>query len=128
MTPYLAETLLDNLELFMESAIRVPFRFVGVNHPRNYEDENFVFTADEDIEFLSDYIFAYMVEDTTTSIPDYSKSSLLTFDNIALQKGNLLQIYSRLGDDTTAISFDTGSWRPKHAFPKSGLCGGHTVA
>ena len=63
--------------------------------------------TNEDIDSLSDYIFTYSIEDTATGLPDYDKCRFLTFDDIALQKGDLLQIYTRRGEDTTAIGFDT---------------------
>lgn len=80
-----------------------------INHPGDSENENIVLKTNEDIDSLSDYIFTYSIEDTATGIPDYDKCRLLTFDDISLQKGDLLQIYTRRGKDTTAIGFDTGN-------------------
>ena len=81
---------------------------VAINHPGDYENENVVLRADEDIDSLSDYIFTYSIEDTATGIPNYDKCRFLTFDDIALHKGDFLQIYTRCGKDTAAIGFDTG--------------------
>ena len=38
---------------------------------------------------------------------DYTKTRLLTFDDIELQKGSLLQIFTRKGEDESAIDFNT---------------------
>lgn len=99
----------DDLGSILESACRFPLRFVSVNNPGDYENESIVLKADEDISSLSDYIFTYMVEDATIGIPDYSKCRLLTFDDLDLQKGSFLQIFTRPGEDTTAINYDTSN-------------------
>ena len=98
----------ENLESILDSVGSFPFSLVDINQPGDYENENVVLRANEDIDSLSDYIFTYSIEDTATGIPDYDKCRFLTFDDIALQKGDLLQIYTRRGKDTTAIGFDTG--------------------
>ena len=98
----------ENLESILDSVGSFPFTLVEINHPGDYDNENVVLRADEDIDSLCDYIFTYSIEDTATGIPDYDKCRFLTFDDIALQKGDLLQIYTRRGEDTTAIGFDTG--------------------
>lgn len=79
-----------------------------INHPRDYDNENVVLKPNEDIDTLSDYIFTYSIEDTATGIPDYDKCRSLTFYDISLEKGDLLQIYTRRGNDTTTIGLDTG--------------------
>lgn len=76
----------ENLASFLDSAQQFPFVFVEINNPGDYENENIVFKANENIDSLSDYMVLYMVEDTTTGIPDYSKCRILTFDDVQLQK------------------------------------------
>lgn len=97
----------ENLASFLDSAQQFPFVFVEINNPGDYENENIVFKANEDIDSLNDYIVLYVVENTTTGLPDYSKCRILTFDDVQLQKGDLLQIYTSSGNDTTAIGFET---------------------
>ena len=97
----------ENLESFLGSVSRFPFSFVRVNNPGDHENENIVLKAEEDIQSLYEYMLVYAVEDMTTDLPDYSKCRLLTFDDLELEKGSFLQVYTRPGSDTTAISFDT---------------------
>lgn len=97
----------DNLESFFDSVARFPFSLVRVNNPGDHENENIVLKAEEDIHSLYEYMLVYTVEDISTGLPDYSKCRLLTFDDLELEKGSYLQIYTRPGSDTTAISFDT---------------------
>lgn len=80
-----------------------------INNPGDYENENIVFEANEDISSLYDFILAYEVEDQETGIPDYEKCRFLTFDDIEVKKGDYVQIFTRKGDDTNAIDFDSGA-------------------
>lgn len=86
-----------------------PFSFVEINNPGDYENESITFRAEEDIDSLYDYILIYSVEDTETGLPDYSKCRILTFDDIELQKGSLLEIYTRKGEDSSTIEFETAA-------------------
>lgn len=99
----------DDLNEMMDSLMQFPFSFVLVNNPGDYENENIVLVANEDIESLYDFIFTYQVEDTETGLPDYSKCRLLTFDDLELEKGSYLQIFTRKGHDTKAIEFETSA-------------------
>lgn len=100
----------DDLNSILDSMADFPFRFVAVSHPGEYDKEKIVFTINKDIDTLSDYILFYMVEDTSTGLPDYSKCRLLTFDDIELQEGSILQIYTGKGEDTTTIDHETNSF------------------
>lgn len=87
-----------------------PFSFVAINNPGDYENENIVFKANKNISCLYDYILVYSIEDTETGLPEYPKCRLLTFDsNIELEKGSLLQIYTRKGEDSSTIDFETNT-------------------
>lgn len=87
-----------------------PFSFVEINNPGDYENENIVFKANKKISSLYDYILVYSIEDTETGLPEYSKCRLLTFDsNIELKKGSLIQIYTRKGEDSSSIDFETST-------------------
>jgi len=83
---------------------------VEVNHPGNLEKDNIVFIANEDIESLDDYILFYSVEDTETGLPVYGKCSFLTFDEIELQQGDRIQIYSRTSGDKTTMGTEASSF------------------
>ncbi|MEZ3549733.1 MAG: hypothetical protein K1W02_03230 [Muribaculaceae bacterium] len=97
----------ENLEDLFNSVTRFPFTLEAFNCPGDFENENLVLKATENISSLYDYILTYIVEDMTTGLPDYAKCRFLTFDDIELEKGDFLQIYTRAGEDTTAIGFDT---------------------
>lgn len=99
----------ENVASFLESIENFPFSFVGINHPGDYENESITFRAEEDIDSLYDYLLVYYVEDEETGLPDYSKSRIITFDEIELQKGSRLDIFTREGEDTSTIAFDTAS-------------------
>ena len=86
-----------------------PFSFVGINNPGDYENESIAFRAEEDIDSLYDYLLIYSVEDPETGLPDYSKCRILTFNDIELQKGSLLEIYTSKGEDSSSIEFETGN-------------------
>ncbi len=96
----------DALNSLIESMGGFPLSFERINHPGDYENENIVLIANEDIESLYDFIFVYSVEDTETGLPIYNKCRLLTFDCIELQKGDRIQIYTRGGEDKTTIDAD----------------------
>lgn len=93
----------------LDSFGKFPFSFVKINNPGDYANESIVFKANEDIGSLNHYMLIYSVEDMETGIPDYSKCRLLTFDEIDLQKGSLLQIYTRPGEDSSTIEFETNT-------------------
>lgn len=97
----------DNVRDFLDDLCSFPFSFVGIENPGDYENECIVFKANENIESLYDYILTYIVEDMETGLPDYAQSRFLTFDSIELEKGSILRIYTRKGDDGKAIDFDT---------------------
>lgn len=87
----------------LASAYSFPLKFKMVNNAGDYEKENIVFEATNDIESLYDFVLFFSVEDTETGLPVYDKCRVLTFDEIELQKGDLLQIYTRKGDDKTTV-------------------------
>lgn len=91
---------------FLASAFSFPLKLKTINSAGDYEKENIVFEATEDIESLYDFILFFTVEDDETGLPVYDKCRLLTFDEIELQKGDLLQIYTRKGDDKTTLDTD----------------------
>lgn len=99
----------ENLEPLFNALTKFPFKFVKVNAPGDYEKENIVLRAEDDIDSLYGYMAMYIVEDMSTGIPDYSKSRFLTFDDMELQKGSTLQIFTRKGEDSTSIGFDTAA-------------------
>ena len=111
----------ENLASFLNSAQQFPFVFVEINNPGDYENENIVFKANEDIDSLNDYLVLYIVEDTATGIPDYSKCRVLTFDDIELQKGDLLQIYTCSGnlEQPTFLHRNNSAWRLLHRRPST---------
>ncbi len=103
LDPEDAQTLLNAFGDF-------PFYFVAINNPGAYENENIVFKANKNISSLYDYILVYSIEDTETGLPEYAKCRILTFDsNIELKKGSLLQIYTRKGEDSSTIDFETNT-------------------
>ena len=59
----------ENLESILDSAGSFPFTLVEINHPGDYDNENVVLRANEEIDSLCDYIFTYSIEDTVTGIP-----------------------------------------------------------
>lgn len=98
----------DDLRSFLESATSFPLKFVAINNPGDYENENIVFQATEKISGLDEYILVYWIENEETGLPDYARSRLLTFDCIELKKGATMQVFTRPGADVAAIGFDTG--------------------
>lgn len=90
----------------LASAYSFPLKFKTVNNVGDYEKENIVFEATDDIESLYDFILFFSVEDTVTGLPIYDKCRVLSFDEIELQKGDLLQIYTRKGEDKTSVDLD----------------------
>lgn len=86
-----------------------PFSFVAINNPGDYENESITFRAEEDIDSLYDYLLTYSVEDMETGLPNYSKCRILTFNDIELQKESLLEIYTRKGEDSSTIEFETAA-------------------
>ena len=72
----------DELRKMVNSINEFPLKFVSINNPGDYENENIVFVAQEDISSLYDFILAYEVEDQETGIPDYEKCRFLTFSDI----------------------------------------------
>ncbi len=99
----------DEFGEMLEGMQKFPLSFVMINNPGEYENENIIFVANEDIESLYDFILAYEVEDEETGLPVYEKCRFLTFDSIELNKGDYVQIFTQKGDDTNAIDFDSGA-------------------
>ena len=99
----------DDLSSLINSAMSFPFKYIGINHPGDYENECIIFEVTEDEISLYDYILIYSVEDAETGLPVYNQCRLLTFDDIELQKGSILQIYTKSGEDTTTIEFETAA-------------------
>ena len=99
----------ENAASFLNSVGKFPFSFVGINHPGDYENESITFRAEENIDSLYDFILVYSVENTETGFPDYDKTRILTFDEIELQKGSLLEIFTSNGEDSSSIAFETAS-------------------
>ena len=99
----------EDLSSLINSAMNFPFKYIGINHPGVYENECILFEVTEDDISLYEYILIYSVENPETGLPIYHKSRILTFDEIELQKGSILQIYTKLGEDTTTIEFDTAA-------------------
>ena len=99
----------DSVATFLDSIGKFPLSFVAINHPGDYDRESIVFRAEEDIDSLYDFILLYSVEDTETGLPDYAQTRFLTFDSIELRKGSLLEIYTRKGEDSASIEFETAS-------------------
>ncbi len=94
------QSLFDGLRDF-------PFEFVSINNPGDYENENIVFKATMKINSLNNYILLYSIPDPETDLPDYDQCRILTFDDIEMEKGSLLQIYTKKGEDSTSIDFET---------------------
>lgn len=90
----------------LASAYSFPLKLKTVNNAGDYDKENIVFEATDDIESLYDFILFFTVEDTDTGLPIYDKCRVLSFDEIELQKGDFLQIYTRKGDDKTTVDVD----------------------
>ncbi len=99
----------EDAQLIFDAFGTFPFSFVAINNPGDYEKENIVFKANVKINSLNNYILVYSVEDTETGISDYSQCRHLTFDDIEMKKGSLLQIYTRKGEDSTSIDFETSA-------------------
>lgn len=99
----------ENISDFLDSIGTFPFSFVSFNYPGDYEKESITFRAEEDIDSLYDFLLIYSVEDTETGLPDYDKTRILTFPEIELQKGSLLEIRTGKGEDDSSIDFDTAA-------------------
>lgn len=98
-----------NIDDLLNSFDGIPFKFQGINNPGEIETENIVLRVEEDVESLYDFIFHYEIEDKETGLPEYSKCRLLTFADIELPKGSLLSVYTREGEESTEIGFETGT-------------------
>ena len=94
----------------LSSAFNFPLKLKSVNNAGDYEKENIVFEATEDIDSLYDFILFFSVDDAETGLPYYDKCRLLTFDEIELQKGDLLQIFTRKGNDKTTMDTDANAF------------------
>lgn len=99
----------DNVASFLDSLGGFPFSFVSINHPGDYEKESITFRAEEDIDSLYDFLLVYSVEDMETGLPDYDKTRILTFPEIELQQGSLLEIRTCKGEDDSSIDFETAA-------------------
>lgn len=99
----------ENLDAILSSFNGIPFKFQGINNQGEIETENIVLRVEEDVESLYDFIFHYEIEDKETGLPEYSKCRLLTFADIELPKGSLLSVYTREGEESTEIGFETGT-------------------
>lgn len=95
----------DEYRDFIGKAFNFPLKLKAINNPGDYDNENIVFVATEEISCLYDFLFMYSVEDEKSGLPAYNKCRYLTFDDIELQEGDLLQINTRIGEDKT--SFDS---------------------
>lgn len=100
----------DDLKSLIGSAGQFPLRLDKINNRGDYENENIVFVATEDIESLYDFILFYSIEDSKTGLPIYAAGRYLTFDEIELQKGDRIQIYTRSGEDKTTLDDTTGKF------------------
>ena len=100
----------DALDDMLHKATDFPISFVRINNQGDYDNENIVFIATEGIESLYDFILFYCVEDSNTGLPIYAVCRFLTFDDIELQKGDLLQVYTRHGEDKTTLDDTTGKF------------------
>ena len=98
-----------DISSLINSAMSFPFKYVGINNPGDYENECIIFEVTEDDIALYEYILINSVEDAETGLPVYNQCRLLTFDEIELQKGSILQIYTKSGEDTTTIEFETAT-------------------
>lgn len=100
----------DALDDMLRKATNFPLSLVSINNRGDYDNENIVFVATEDIESLYDFILFYCVEDPDTGLPVYADCRFLTFDDIELQKGDLLQVYTRRGEDRTTLNDTTSKF------------------
>lgn len=101
----------DSVASFLDSLGKFPFTFVGINHPGDYEKESIVFRANEDIDSLYGFILFYSVEDIETGLPDYSQTRFLTFEEIEIDEGGLIEIFTRKGEDATTIDQEIYAFR-----------------
>lgn len=101
----------ENAASLLDSFGKFPFSFVGINHPGDYEKESIVFRANEDIDSLYGFILFFYVEDMETGLPDYSQTRFLTFDEIEIEEGGCIEIFTRKGEDVTTIDQDTYAFR-----------------
>ena len=62
---------------------------------------------DENLESFLGSVSRFPFSFVRVNNPGDHKCRLLTFDDLELEKGSFLQVYTRPGSDTTAISFDT---------------------
>lgn len=97
----------EDVKSLLDSFGKFPLSFVAINNPGDYEKENIVFEATEEISSLYGFILFYSVEDIETGIPDYSQCRFLSFADIELQKGSRFQVYTRKGEDSADIDFET---------------------
>lgn len=95
---------------FLNSAFNFPLKLKAINNSGKHNDENIVFIATEDISCLYDFLLFYSIEDEETGLPVYDKCRLLTFDDIELQKGDRLQIFTGNGEDKTTIDSEATSF------------------
>ena len=82
---------------------KFPFSFVRIDNPGDYDNENIVFRAEEDIDSLSRCFLIYCIEDIETGLPDSNKTRILTFANIKINKGVKLVIHTRSNEDSNSI-------------------------
>lgn len=95
---------------FLNSAFDFPLKLKTINNPGKYDSENIVFVATEEITSLYDFLIFYSIDNEETGLPVYSECRFLTFDDIELQEGDLLQIYTRKGEDKTTMDSDTNTF------------------
>ena len=80
-----------------------PFKIYNAG---DYEHENLVLTVNKEC-CLYDFILFHVVRNEE-DLPDYGKSHFLSFDEINLQAGDRVRIYTRHGEDTEEIGPNTG--------------------
>ena len=92
-------------ELYKE-LFRTPIKIFRLYQAGNYERENLVLIAGETCS-LCDYVLFQMAYGEN-DLPDYGKSHFLTFDDIELNLGDRVRIYTCRGEDHEEVGENTG--------------------
>ena len=92
-------------ELYKE-LFHTPIKIFRLYQAGNYERENLVLIAGEPC-FLSDFVL-FQMSYGENDLPDYGKSHFLTFDDIELNPGDRVRIYTCRGEDHEEVGVNTG--------------------
>lgn len=96
----------DNVKDMLDSMMQYDLQPFKIYNAGDYEHENLVLIVNEECS-LYDYILFHIVRNEE-DLPDYAKCHFLSFDDIELQPGDRVRIYTCHGEDTEEIGPKTG--------------------